>query len=215
MTHSQRPLPYRLITPDYIPFEHNETLEDYAGRFAESLLAERAIELSMPLFIGGYSLGSAIGMELTKHLPARGIVLIGGFMTSNEIRFIPRTFGRYVSSWLPLWVYRAAEVFIAPAMLMISGLSRAEIKLAGVMYHELARGLFREAYHALSIWKGCAISVPYSRIHGEQDQIIRTPKPGPNVTIIPKAKHLVGQARPGPVNEAIKSFITAVSTGND
>ncbi len=214
MAHSQLSLPYECITPDYIAFEKNESLVDYSYRFFAHILNVHTVDLNRPFFIVGYSLGSAVGMELAKYLSVKGLILIGGPMQAREIKLIPRLFGEYVCWWLPLWVYRAAEVFVAPVMRIVSGISEREIRLAGVMYHELARGLFREAYRALVEWPGCPVHVPYVRIHGQYDQIIQCPKPGEHVVIIPKTKHLVGQARPEPVNSAIQSFIKHVMTGN-
>jgi pimeloyl-ACP methyl ester carboxylesterase len=207
MAHSQLSLSYNCIAPDYIPFHPGESLEAYSRRFGEKLLAEKQIDPSRPLFIAGYSLGSAIGQEIARFIPIRGLILIGGLLSSDEIRLIPRLFGRYISWWLPLWAYRASEIFIAPVMRMVSGISKNEIELAGVMYHELARGIFREGYRAISLWKGRGMEVPFIRIHGERDHIISCPKPGEKVVVIPSAKHLVGQARPEAVNKAIEHFI--------
>jgi pimeloyl-ACP methyl ester carboxylesterase len=207
MAHSQLSLPYDCIAPDYIPFYPGESLGAYSRRFGEMLLSEHKIDPSRPLFIAGYSLGSAIGQEMARFIPVRGLILIGGLLSSNEIRFIPRLFGRYVCWWLPQWVYRASEIFIAPVMQRVSGISKQEIELAGVMYHDLARGLFQEGYRAISKWRGCEIEVPFIRIHGELDHIISCPKVGDKVVIIPSAKHLVGQASPEAVNKAIEHFI--------
>ena len=220
MAHSQLTLPYQCITPDYIPFEKGESLVDYSYRFFAHIIAggdasATRIDLNRPLFIAGYSLGSAVGMELAKYLPVRGLILIGGPMTGREIRLIPRLFGKYVCWWLPLWVYHAAEVFVAPVMRLVSGISEHEIRLAGVMYHELARGLFREGYRALVEWPGCAVKVPFLRIHGEYDQIITCPKPGEHIVIIPRTKHLVGQAQPDLVNAATEEFIKRTMSRED
>ncbi len=214
MAHSQLSLPYDSITPDYIPFEKNESLVDYTRRFCDSLLKSHKLDLTRPHFIAGYSLGSAIGMEIARIVPVTGLILIGGPMKSSEIKFIPRIFGKYVCWWLPLWVYRAAEIFVAPVMRMVSGISEHEIRLAGVMYHELARGLFREGYRALVEWNGCPIDVPYIRIHGDKDQIIKSPKPDKHIFLIRKSKHLVGQARPKEVNDIILNFIEGVMSRN-
>ncbi len=213
MAHSQLTLPYECITPDYTPFEKGESLVDYSYRFFAHILNVHTIDLNRPFFIAGYSLGSAVGIELSKYLRVRGLILIGGPMNGREIRLLPRLFGKYVCWWLPLWVYRAAEIFVAPVMRMVSGISKHEIRLAGVMYHELARGLFREAYRSLVEWPGAPVDLPYIRIHGELDQIITCPKPGEHILVIPRAKHLVGQARPVPVNGAIQEFITRVMAG--
>lgn len=208
MVHSQLSLPYTLITPDYIPFARGETLAEYAKRFCEHLNSTHAIDLNQPIFIAGYSLGSAIGQEFTKYISVRGLILIGGLVSSDELRFIPRIFGRYICRWLPLWVYRASEIFVVPIMRMISGIPKSETALAGEMYRDLARGMFRDAYYAISRWRGENVALPMLRIHGAFDHIIRCPKPSPSVVIIPNAKHLVGQSYPSDVNEAIEAFIS-------
>ena len=210
MAHTQLTLPYTLITPDYIPFEHKETLSAYAKRFCEHLLKTHEIHLDHPLFIGGYSMGGAIGIELTKYLPARGLILIGSPLSSNDIGLIPRIFGRYVSGWLPLWGYRALDWLIAPVMRIYSGIGEYEVMLCVAMYRDLPRGLFRAAYYALSNWQGAKITVPSIRIHGVNDHIITCPKPRADVIIIPNSKHLVGQTKAGLVNEAIQTFISGV-----
>jgi pimeloyl-ACP methyl ester carboxylesterase len=211
MTHTQLTLPYTLITPDYIPFERDETLSAYAKRFCEHLLKTHEIHLDHPLFIGGYSMGGAIGIELTKILQVRGLILIGSLLSSDDIGLIPRIFGRYVSGWLPLWGYRALDWLIAPVMRKYSGIGEYEVMLCVAMYRDLPRGLFREAYHALARWKGAKITVPFVRIHGANDHIITCPKQGADVIIIPNSKHLVGQTKAGLVNEAIETFISRVT----
>lgn len=220
MAHAQFVLPYKLITPDYIPFEHGESLQHYAKRFCDYLIDTHKIDLTQPLFLAGYSMGSAIGQEIMDDIPIRGLILIGGLLSSIEIGPIPRLFGKYLGWWLPLWYYRISEPFIAPFMRVYSNVSEDEIQLAVSMYHDLPRGLFREAYHSLIKWrasKNGAIppTVPYLRIHGAEDQIVTCPQPGPNVIIIPKAKHLVGQAKPEPVNAAIEAFISRVMINNE
>lgn len=207
MAHLQLSLPYDCITPDYIPFLHGESIREYSIRFGKYLLGEKKIDLTRPLFIAGYSLGSAIGQEIAQFIPARGLILIGGLLTSNEIRFIPRIFGRYICWWIPLWVYETAKHFIIRSMLMISGISRQEVELAALMYDEIPKGLFRDGAHAIANWKGCPVKTPFIRIHGQDDHIISCPKIGSNVVIIPNAKHLVGLAQPEAVNIAIRQFI--------
>jgi pimeloyl-ACP methyl ester carboxylesterase len=224
MTHTQLALPYTLITPDYIPFEHGESLVAYAKRFCDYLLSTHAVDLDRPLFVAGYSMGAAIGMEIAEDLPVRGLILIGGPLSSNEIGLIPRVFGRYVCKWLPLWFFRSAEVLIAPIMRKYSGIEEYEVMLCIAMYRHFGSAMFREAYHSLAWWHGTKLTVPYLRIHGENDHIITCPKPGSivgdtskivgdipaNEIIIPKMKHLVGQSRPKQVNDAIEEFISRI-----
>jgi pimeloyl-ACP methyl ester carboxylesterase len=215
MAHTQLSLPYTLITPDYIPFEHNETLTHYAKRFCEYLLSTHEIALDRPLFVAGYSMGAAIGMEITEDLPVRGLILIGGPLSSDDIGFVPRVFGRYVCKWLPNWFYRSAEVLIAPIMRKYSGIGEYEVMLCIAMYRNFGQAMFREAYHSLAWWHGAKLTVPYVRIHGSDDHIISCPKPesiadgvSTNLVIIQNMKHLVGQSRPQEVNNAIEAFIS-------
>ncbi len=215
MAHAQLALPYRCITPDYIPFHLHESLAAYSKRYCEYLLSTGEIDLAQPLFVVGYSMGAAIAQEIGSGLPMRGLIMIGGPLTSNEIELIPRVFGRYSSGWLPIWYYRFSEFFIGPVMRIISDVSEEEVRLCVSMYHYLPRGLFREAYRTLAWWRcspseiGKPMEVPLIRIHGELDHIIRCPKPGNSVVIIGGAKHLVGQSQPAKVNDAIERFISA------
>src|SRR5947208_3499290 len=68
MTHHQLALPYEFITPDYIPMKEAESLAAYAKRFSEYLVRSNALDLDRPLFVAGYSFGSAIAQEISSDL---------------------------------------------------------------------------------------------------------------------------------------------------
>ena len=210
MAHAQLILPYDVIAPDYIPMNRHESLPDYAKRFGEYLISKKLIDPARPLVLAGYSFGSAMVQEMTKHIPAKGVILIGGLKSSSELKFPVHWVGKNVSSWLPLFMYWIAGFFMAPVMHVSSGVGSSEIQLARQMYHDLPRSLFRDGYHALANWTGCPVLIPLFRIHGCQDQIITCPTPGENVILVNRAKHMVGQIQPEIVNAVIERFITDV-----
>ena len=210
MTHHQLALPYDVITPDFISMHPSESLTNYAKRFGQYLVNANIVDLHRPLFVGGYSFGSAIAQELALDLPARGVLIIGGLLHYSDIKPFIRFFGHYISGWLPSWVYRASEPFVPLVMKIVSGIPRDDIELARVMYHELPSNFFRRGYQALARWRGCDLPLPMLRIHGELDQIILCPKTAKDVIVIKNKKHLIGHAAPQRVNEEIEKFIDGV-----
>ena len=210
MTHHQLALPYDVITPDFISMHPSESLTNYAKRFGQYLVNAKIVDLKRPLFVGGYSFGSAIAQELALDLPARGVLIIGGLLHYSDIKPFIRFFGHYISGWLPAWVYRASEPFVPVVMRLVSGIPHDDIKLARVMYHELPSNLFRRGYQALARWRGCDLQLPMLRMHGEHDQIILCPESTKDVIVIKDKKHLIGHAAPQIVNDEIEKFIESV-----
>jgi pimeloyl-ACP methyl ester carboxylesterase len=210
MTHHQMALPYSVIAPDFIAMHRGETLTAYAKRYGEYLVSSKILDADRPIFLAGYSFGSAIAQELTRDIPTLGVIIIGGLFHYSEIKPFIRFFGHYISGLLPRFIYRAAEPFVPVVMRVVSGIPRNDIELARVMYHDLPTDFFRHGYQALARWIGCTIDAPMLRIHGEHDQIILCPRTTENVVVIPNTKHLIGHAQPRRVNEEIIKFVERV-----
>ena len=207
MAYPQLALPYHCITPDYIPIEPNETIEIYAARFGDYLAKEHAIGNDRPLFLAGYSFGSAVAQELSRTMESSGVILIGGLRSASELNPLVRWFGRVIAHRLPLIVYRMAGILLPPTMGRLSLISNRDITLCQQMYLELPRGMFRAGYTLLSEWKGCSVNVPMLRIQGNSDHIISNISPKEKMIRVEGAKHLVGFSNPETVNREIEQFI--------
>lgn len=219
MAAPQLALPFEVITPDLIEMNPGETLADYALRFAGQLLEARSISLHRPLFIAGYSFGSAIALELVSILKPRGVILIGGLTSGSELRPHVRFFGKYVVKHVPLFAFILATPIIRFVMRRNSGdhawpqISESDLDLCIAMYRAISPRFFRAAYASLAKWDGVPsvgagiVSTPLLRIQGQHDQIILCPTRNDEVVVFAGAKHLVHFARPLEVNRLIRNFI--------
>jgi pimeloyl-ACP methyl ester carboxylesterase len=203
----QQQLPYDVVSCDLIEMFADESIERYAIRFGEHLLASGIIDPSRPLVLGGYSFGSAVAEVLSSHLPCRALLIIGGIRHGAELRGVVHFVGRRLALHLPNLLFNAATPIIRLFLRSYTKLTKSDVELCTNMYRNFSRSLFRRAYHALSIWRGCEITVPTLRIHGAEDQIVRPPAPSQNVLLVPTAKHLVNFSARETVNRAIVEFV--------
>jgi len=210
MVYRQLALPYSVVSSDYIPMHEGESLHDYTLRFGEYLVGSKVIYIDRPLFLGGYSFGSAIAQELSLLYPALGIIIIGGLFHHTEMKPLIHFFGQHIAGHLPRWVYRATEPLVPVVMRRVSQIPPQDIELSRVMYHDLPQDFFRRGYEALARWEGCNIHLPLLRMHGANDQILSCPTSNKDVVIIPNAKHLIGQSQPLRVNESVEQFVERV-----
>ena len=213
MAYPQLTLPYRIITPDLIEMRGGETLEEYSRRFGECLLASQAISLSQPLFLAGYSIGSAIAIEMASIFRPKGVIVIGGLRSGRELRPLVRFFGKHIVTHMPLFAFGLAAPLIRFVMRRNSGIPERDVDLSHAMYRAFSRQLFRTGYETVAKWEGLMSdgqrprSAPLLRIHGEHDHIISCPPERNDVVTLKKAKHLVHFAQPQEVNRLIEDFI--------
>jgi pimeloyl-ACP methyl ester carboxylesterase len=210
MAYPQLALPYQCITPDYIPIEPDETIERYAARFNDYIMAKNTIDRSRPLFLAGYSFGSAIVQEMSRMLAPNGVILIGGLKSGRELNSFVRWFGLHIALRIPFIMYHMAGTILPPAMQQLSEISSMDIRLCQQMYLELPQGIFRTGYKLLAEWEGCPVTVPMLRIQGGNDHIISNISPAETMVRVKGAKHLVGFSHAEIVNKEIERFIDQV-----
>src|SRR5687768_6552801 len=75
----RRAFPY-LEVPEWIDPLPGESLASYGKRIAATITRD-----GRPLFIGGVSFGAIVALEAARHLPARGVFLIGGGLSYRMI----------------------------------------------------------------------------------------------------------------------------------
>lgn len=68
-----------IVTPPWIAPQRRESLASYAERLAATLPRDR------PCYVGGVSFGGMVALELTRHLPARGCLLISSIRSAREL----------------------------------------------------------------------------------------------------------------------------------
>ena len=215
MAYPQLSLPYQLITPDLITLNRNESLTNYSRRLWEHLLTKYEIDLSRPLFLGGYSFGSAVAQEMAGLAGCNGIILIGGLRSGYELHPFIRWFGIKVALRVPLILYYFIGLALPPALRRLSEISEADIRLCQQMYLAFPRGMFRRGFKVLSLWEGHPVTIPLLRIQGAHDHIVSNISPEEALIAIDGAKHLVNFSKSEIVNREIVRFIDELLVERD
>jgi pimeloyl-ACP methyl ester carboxylesterase len=169
MSYPQLALPFRLLRPNYVEPVAGEDLASYCSHFAETLSPQ--IDPRYPLYLMGASLGAAMVQELSHYLTTSGIILVSGYRTSAELSPFLRWLGRTVIPRLPLWVLTFGELFTVAVVSYLTNAPRHDNRMCGRMYREFPKTWFREFARMGSSWKGCRVTAPVLRIHGDRDPV--------------------------------------------
>ena len=217
MVRPQLALPYSIISHDLTQMHDTETIEEYAARFLKRLLSEQIIDTTRPLFLGGFSFGSAVAQELSMHLRCDGVIIVGGLQNGRELRETVRYVGMHIIRHTPDIVFHLATPIVRLILRHYTKLSKTDVHLCINMYRKFSKRLFRNAYYSTTHWQGREVHCPMLRIHGADDQIIRPPQKhvdmAENVILVATAKHLVNFSHANAVNRAIEDFVDRTMRG--
>ena len=181
------------VPPWLMPLE-DERIESYAKRMAAQIEPDER-----PLFIGGVSFGAIVALEAARHLPAAGVLLIGGGLSYRMI------------TWPFRWMCLAAPLAplpIVPWLLtlfpigldVIEDLTEEQKQLYVRMSRESPPAMIRWGAHAMTRWEfQGAPPAPLHAIHGHGDRIVR-PKRLQIDRVIPGGRHLISLSHPDEVN---------------
>lgn len=186
------PLPGRCVTVDYISWNRNESVHDYALRFMRTLEEEHVLDASRLRCIVGISLGGAIAEEIAAQMQKPPhLILIGSFLSTYELAWYARLFVRRVAAILPSTIYRAAGRILPFFMRRISRVPESDLALLQDMYNHTPPRFLPRACAALARWPGSDPMNNVIRIHGEDDHIIPLRAQSKVDFRVKGAKHLV------------------------
>jgi pimeloyl-ACP methyl ester carboxylesterase len=191
----------RVECPDWIEHVPGESLCEYARRLAAT------IDPTGPLYLGGVSLGAMIALEAAQWLKPRGVFLIAGATSGDEL------------SWLVKLTIRAVGRTPLPVVRTGRGIMPFLVRMVGRPNREQRDFLLDLAYHsdpamtrwggvAMLHWKAPPVECPVHDIHGERDHMIplRKVHPPPEV-VIPGGGHVINVTHAAEVNSFIESRI--------
>jgi len=187
-----------LVVPSWIEPERNESLVDYAARFA------KVIDPGQACFIGGMSFGGVVAIEVATHLLTRECYLFGSVRSPREIPKRLRFFTYFTDLiMIPKW--------LSPLALRIGG-RRLSPAIRGTL-HKLkdADGRFlRWASKALLKWQPSAgvQQLRIVQIHGDRDRVF----PVRRVTadkVVAGAGHMVSMTRSKEVNQFLRERMSS------
>lgn len=159
-----------LITPAWLAHERGESLRGYAQRTARAVSDQHRI--TEPVLLGGVSMGGMVALEMARHMPCRGVVLIGSCRHPGAVSGLLHLSER-ASRLAPAILLDKGRI-LAPLFLGRGGTINAEDRrLLCRMARELPVDFLRWAAGAIVRWEGCEDpGVPVRAIHGRRDWVI-------------------------------------------
>lgn len=185
-------------TPPWIPHRENESLHDYALRWAECIERD-----GRPLILGGSSMGGLIAQEMADVLRPRAVVLIGssrrGPKPSLEQRAIHQMLRR-----LPAGAFRLSGWIARTMVGRWDQVPPDGQKLFINMMRRTRPAFIRWAVPAIVQWAGPANPppCPVHHIHGRHDGMIRIEQVDPD-RVIEDGGHLLNLSHPREVAEFV------------
>lgn len=179
--------------PAWLPPERDEALSAYARRMAEAVAAQHQREGGGEMFIGGFSFGGQVAMEMVRHLSPlpRGVVLICGVRGREQFTrafAAQQVLGRFV----PLFIQRRLYGPMARRFAARCGLSAEHTRTLVEMARDNDPSFLRWSARACASWTGepdlCGVRVWH--IHGQRDDVIPDPRSRADLTL-PGAHHLI------------------------
>ncbi|MEO1054942.1 MAG: alpha/beta hydrolase [Bacteroidota bacterium] len=171
------------ITPlPWIQAKHNESLQQYAQRFADQ------IKTDQPFSIIGISFGGMMAIELNKILDPRQIILISSATSKNDIPRIFRVFGKAGLLKLTPRFLMKPPPFIAN---WFFGVSEPKYKRAlRQIIADTDIGFLRWATNEIVHWDNRVVPKNMIRIHGSKDRLLYC-NDSTNAIMVPDVGHFM------------------------
>lgn len=203
----QRGAPARVQALDWIEPGDGESLPSYAERLAEGVEVGEG-----DLFIGGVSLGAMIALEMSHHVPARAVFVIGGARSSEDVADSLHMASRLARP-APAGLIRSLLPMFARWVQFDEGLSDEQRKLEKEMAQSLSVKLLKWQALVACSWKLTrAPRVPVHAIHGEHDGVIKRDL-FEVAEVVKGGSHLINLTHPAEVNAFIAKHLRAHAAG--
>lgn len=191
----------RIETPAWIePERDDEPLKDYARRMARMIEPAGNGER---LFIGGVSFGALVALEAARHLPATGVLMVGGCRDTRAIAPLFR-FACRLAPWIPIPLFKAILYGAPAALVLFESLNWKNMRLYARMINDASARQVRWSAGALRSYRsaGDPQGAIVRLIHGQRDLLIAPKNVSPDY-VIPHGRHLVNLTHAREVNEIL------------
>jgi len=204
---------------DWIDSLPNESLEQYAIRWAETIRTELKKRTTAPVVVCGLSLGGMIAPYIAQRLDAVGCILLCSIRSPKEF---PRRY--YLDWWFMrhcflLRVIRIVFLQLAARfLLLLPGLRRRFVSFEVIQqmvempprrFAGLARMMFDWAYRCREEDELPIFSGPTLQIHGTHDPLLPIRLTNPDIRIS-DGGHELPLSHPKEVNEMIERFVAGL-----
>lgn len=191
-----------LIVPAWLPPLKRETLPEYAARMAT------AVNPGGPCVIGGLSFGGMVALEMTRHLDARGCVLISSLTSPRQLPIGMRCLSPL--AWLlPRRSDRVISLFGTVLLKTLGPLLPTRMKQLCVHFSKTKGTMLPWACRAVTSWRPSTDSwpCPVWHLHGNADPIFPVRYTHPD-ELVPGGGHLLPLTHPFLVNKFLVDAMT-------
>ena len=197
MFEGQRAVVPELEVPEWIEPIGRESLADYSRRMAETITPTER------LFLGGSSFGGMVALEMARHIPAQGVILIGSCRHPRELSRLIRWCAGF-SGRLPRRCNGVLRLLTPCAYRNMAPGGAEQRRLLEEMSRSVSMPFIRWGAYAMVHWAGAEdLETPVHRVHGARDRII--PPGGLRVErVIEGAGHVPSMSHPEQVNDFIE-----------
>ena len=193
----------QLVVPPWLPPEHDESLQDYARRMAES------VRSPSKCILGGTSFGGMLALEMARFLDPQAIVLIGSARRPSELPKIAKTWRewRMAVDYFPLTP-------VQWGVGVLKHTRRWKPLLADVasQFRNADRELLRWSFRKILGWQNePRVDCPVYRVHGDRDRVI--PIEGVDADeVVEGGGHVITLSHPAQVNAFIQRCIERIAS---
>ncbi len=202
----------RLITPSWISPDRNDSLAEYAQRWADHI--KPTLPAEEPIALAGYSLGGAIALDMAHALGARCVLLISAPAHPDEVP-VRTLIAQRLGGLFPASFASKAAAWLALPGAQIDGLGDDD---TGRLRRALSQSdgeTLQWGLAALAEWRGPAhphTLPPVHRLHGSHDWIFPCPpagQPTPDQlgridSVVPDGKHVLPLSHEISVNRFLR-----------
>jgi pimeloyl-ACP methyl ester carboxylesterase len=201
----------RIFTPQKIVFpqmqcprwlipELSETINDYAGRLAETLDEG-------PCIVGGASFGGIVALHLAEHVDARAVILIGSIKSPSQLPMYARC-ARPLRFLIPFIPVRLLQILIWPIATQVVKRQAPFAYGLACQFRDSNPAVFKWSLLRILDWSiSPKVSCPVFHLHGDRDWTLPLHYTDPD-EIVAGGGHVLSLTHPDQVNAYIKEILS-------
>ncbi|QDV44544.1 Alpha/beta hydrolase family protein [Stieleria neptunia] len=190
--------------PGWLEPERSETINDYAGRLAETLDND-------PCIIGGASFGGIVALHLAEHVDARAVILIGSIRAPSQLPMFARC-ARPLGFLIPFIPVRLLQVLTRPIATPFGKRHAPFVYGLACQFRDSNPVVFKWSLRRILDWSITPkVSCPVFQLHGDRDWTLPLRYTDPD-EIVAGGGHVLSITHPAEVNSYIRQILNEVAS---
>ncbi|MCS7465150.1 alpha/beta hydrolase [Stieleria sp. ICT_E10.1] len=194
----------QMCCPGWLEPERTETINDYAGRLAETLDES-------PCIVGGASFGGIVALHLAEHIDARAVILIGSIKSPSQLPMYARC-ARPFRFLIPFMPVRFLQTLTRPiATRFVKRHAPFAYGLA-CQFRDSNPVVFKWSLRRILDWSITPkVSCPVFHLHGDRDWTLPLRYTDPDESVA-GGGHVLSLTHPIEVNSYIRQILSEVAS---